>query len=258
MILVDNISKQFVSPKRFRLPAQTVQAVSNMRFSAENGCITGLLGANGAGKTTTLRIVAGLLTADTGHVFVDGMDVQANPRAALSRMGCLSDARGMYPRLTARENMVYYGRLQGLSQQTAMKRSDELGELLDMTDLLERRTEGFSQGERMKTALGRALIHDPPNLLLDEPTNGLDVVATRRLREALRHLASPQGGNKCIVFSTHIMQEVERLCGDVTVVAAGRNVARGTVRDLCAQTGCDDFEDAFVALAFTPAAGAAA
>ncbi|OYU32962.1 MAG: ABC transporter ATP-binding protein [Comamonadaceae bacterium PBBC2] len=258
MILVENLSKQFVTPKRFRVPAVTVQAVADMSFTADNGCITGLLGANGAGKTTSLRIVAGLLTADTGRVMIDDIDVRQNPRAALARIGCLSDSRGLYPRLTARENVIYYGRLQGLSQLAAVKRTDELGELLDMTELLDRRTEGFSQGERMKTALARALIHDPANLLLDEPTNGLDVVATRRLRDALRHLASPQGGNKCIVFSTHIMQEVERLCGDVSVVAAGRDVARGSVRALCEQTGCPDFEDAFVALAFAPGVGVAA
>ena len=253
MILVEHLTKQFVQPARFRVPAVTVQAVADMSFSADNGCITGLLGANGAGKTTSLRIVAGLLSADSGRVLIDNIDVRENPRAALARIGCLSDSRGLYPRLTARENVIYYGRLQGLSQAAAVKRTDELGELLDMRELLDRRTDGFSQGERMKTALARALIHDPANLLLDEPTNGLDVVATRRLREALRHLASPAGGSKCIVFSTHIMQEVERLCADVTVVAGGRNVARGTVQALCQQTGCEDFEDAFVALAFSPA-----
>ena len=250
MIQVDNLYKQFVQPARFRVPAVTVHALSDLSFSARNGEITGLLGANGAGKTTSLRIMSGMLEADGGRVLVDGIDVRQNPRQALSRMGCLSDARGLYPRLTARENIIYYGRLQGLSQGAAVRRTDVLGELLDMAALMERRTEGFSQGERMKTALARALIHDPPNLLLDEPTNGLDVVATRRLREALRYLASPQGGAKCIVFSSHIMQEVARLCDDVAVVAAGRNVARGSVEALCEQTGHTDFEDAFVALAF--------
>ncbi len=257
MIQVEHLTKQFVAPARFRKPPVVVQAVADMSFSAHNGCITGLLGANGAGKTTSLRIVAGLLQANSGRVLIDGIDVQDKPRAALARIGCLSDSRGLYPRLSARENIVYYGQLQGLTAKAAHLRTDELGELLDMAELLERRTEGFSQGERMKTALARALVHNPPNLLLDEPTNGLDVVATRRLREALRHLASPAGGGKCIVFSTHIMQEVERLCGDVTVVAAGRDVARGTVAALCEQTGCPDFEDAFVALAFTPAASTA-
>jgi sodium transport system ATP-binding protein len=256
MIRVEHLSRHFVQPRRFRAPVVTVQAVRDLSFFADNGCITGLLGANGAGKTTTLRIVAGLLGADGGQVLIDEIDVRENPRAALSRIGCLSDARGLYPRLTARENIIYYGRLQGLTHGAAVKRTDELGELLDMTELLDRRTEGFSQGERMKTALARALVHNPPNLLLDEPTNGLDVVATRRLRQALRHLASPQGGNKCIVFSTHIMQEVERLCTQVSVVAGGQDVARGSVRALCEQTGCPDFEDAFVALAFAQSVGA--
>ncbi len=250
MILVEQLSKQFTQAGRWGKPGAVVHAVANLSFQADNGAITGLLGANGAGKTTTLRIVAGLIAATGGRVLIDGIDVQQQPRAALARIGCLSDSRGLYPRLSARENVVYYGQLQGLSAAAAHKRVDILGELLDMKDLLERRTEGFSQGEKMKTALARALVHDPVNLLLDEPTNGLDVVATRRLREALRHLASPQGGSKCIVFSTHIMQEVERLCDDVAVVARGRNVARGTVQQLCDRTGCPDFEDAFVALAF--------
>ncbi len=250
MIRIERLSKHFVQPSAWRKPKVQVQAVSQLSFTAPDGCITGLLGANGAGKTTTLRIVAGLLSADTGQVWIDGIDVQQAPRAALAKLGCLSDSRGLYPRLSARENIVYYGRLQGMDGVAANRRVSELGELLDMTELLERRTEGFSQGERMKTALARALIHDPPNLLLDEPTNGLDVVATRRLREALLHLASPAGGSKCIVFSTHIMQEVERLCNEVTVVASGRDVARGSVAALCQQTGCTDFEDAFVSLAF--------
>lgn len=250
MIAVEQVCKQFTVPKRFRQPAKTVQAVAEVSFVAEDGCITGLLGANGAGKTTTLRMVAGLIPCDRGRVLVDGIDVATQPQAALARVGCLSDARGLYPRLTARENVVYYGQLQGLSAAAANQRVDELGELLDMRALLERRTAGFSQGERMKTALARALVHNPPNLLLDEPTNGLDVLATRRLRDALLHLASPAGGNKCIVFSSHIMQEVQRLCATVTVMAQGRSVARGSVAELCQRTGTDDFEEAFVRLAF--------
>jgi sodium transport system ATP-binding protein len=165
-------------------------------------------------------------------------------------MGVLSDARGLYPRLTARENIVYYGRLHGLSAAAASARADLLAEMLDMKPLLDRRTEGFSQGERMKTALARAVVHDPPNLILDEPTNGLDVVATRALREALRRLRDEAG--KCIVFSTHIMQEVERLCDRVIVVSHGRTVAEGTVESLNAQCGERDFEETFVKLAFTP------
>jgi sodium transport system ATP-binding protein len=160
----------------------------------------------------------------------------------------LSDARGLYPRLTARENIVYYGRLHGLSVSDAAARAEVLAKTLDMQDLLDRRTEGFSQGERMKTALARALVHNPPNIVLDEPTNGLDVLATRALRETLRRLRDDEG--KCIVFSTHIMQEVERLCDQVVVVAHGRTVAAGSVAELAAASGDTDFEETFVKLAF--------
>jgi sodium transport system ATP-binding protein len=223
--------------------------VADLSLSAADGRITGLLGPNGAGKTTTLRMAAALLVPDAGRITVDGIDVASEPQRALARMGVLSDARGLYPRLTARENIVYYGRLQGMSAQAASARADTLAAMLDMKPLLERRTEGFSQGERMKTALARAVVHDPPNLILDEPTNGLDVVATRALREALRRLRDEAG--KCIVFSTHIMSEVERLCDRVIVVSHGRVVAEGTVDALNAQCGERDFEETFVKLAFT-------
>jgi len=230
-----------------------VHAVRDVSFSAPDGCITGLLGPNGAGKTTTLRMLAGLITPEAGRLAVDGIDVVARPREVLARMGVLSDSRGLYPRLTARENIVYYGALQGMEQAAADARAQDLARMFDMTALLDRRTEGFSQGERMKTALARALVHDPPNIVLDEPTNGLDVLATRALRESLRWLRTPEGGGKCIVFSTHIMQEVERLCDSVVVVAEGRTVATGTVAELLAETGQRDFEEAFVRLAFPPA-----
>jgi sodium transport system ATP-binding protein len=232
-----------------------VQAVADIGFTAPNGTITGLLGPNGAGKTTTLRMLAALIEPDAGRLVVDGLDVRRTPRAALARMGMLSDARGLYPRLTARENIAYYGALQGMRRDAAEARAEALADMLEMRPLLERRTEGFSQGERMKTALARALVHDPANIVLDEPTNGLDVLATRALRDSLRWLRTPEGGSKCILFSTHIMQEVERLCDSVVVVARGRTVASGTVPELLAQTGQADFEEAFVRLAFGPADG---
>lgn len=252
MIEVLSLSRRFTVGRGRK--AQVVQALQGMHWQAADGAITGLLGANGAGKTTTLRIVAGLIAADEGSARVDGIDVAQQPRAALARLGVLSDARGLYPRLTARENIVYHGQLHGLRADEAAHRAETLAEALEMRPLLDRRTEGFSQGERMKTALARALVHDPSHIILDEPTNGLDVVATRGLREVLRRLRDEQG--KCIVFSTHIMQEVERLCDRVVVVAGGRTVAEGTVAELCERTGCDDFEEAFVALGFaaTPAA----
>ncbi len=256
MIRIDGLAKTFASPGgggrlRFgRAAPRVVHAVTDVHLQAADGRITGLLGSNGAGKTTSLRMLAGLIAPDAGRLEVDGIDVRRQPRAALARMGMLSDARGLYPRLTARENIVYYGRLQGLAPDAADARAEVLARMFDLHELLDRRTEGFSQGERMKTALARALVHDPANIVLDEPTNGLDVLATRALRETLRWLRTPEGGAKCIVFSTHIMQEVERLCDHVVVVAHGRTVASGSVPELLAQTGAHDFEEAFVQLAF--------
>jgi len=255
LIEIDRVAKRF----RVRAGARAlwrnrgaaeVHAVRDVSFVAADGAITGLLGPNGAGKTTTLRMLAGLVEPDAGRLAVDGIDVRTAPRAAVARLGVLSDARGLYPRLTARENIVYYGALHGMSRDAAHARAEQLADMLDLRALLERRTDGFSQGERMKTALARALVHDPPNIVLDEPTNGLDVVATRALRDSLRALRGTGSGARCILFSTHIMQEVERLCDRVVVVAHGRTVADGTVRELLTRTGRDDFEEAFVALAY--------
>ncbi len=247
MITVHELRKRFTQGRGAK--ARVVQALEGVSWVAADGCITALLGPNGAGKTTSLRITAGLMQADSGSVQVDGIDVATQPRAALARMGVLSDARGLYPRLSARENIVYYGRLNGMPLEAAQARAEHLAQVLDMQPLLDRRTEGFSQGERMKTALARALVHNPHNVILDEPTNGLDVLATRSLREALRRLRDEEG--KCIVFSTHIMQEVQRLCDRVVVVSHGRAVAEGSVAALCEQAGTADFEEAFVRLAFT-------
>lgn len=263
MIQIEHVARSFETPQaagagamgRFSLqrkPPTRVHAVRDVSLTAPDGHITGLLGPNGAGKTTTLRMLAGLIVPSSGRLLVDGLDVVLNPQGAVSRMGVLSDARGLYPRLSARENIVYFGRLHGMDHDQAHARAVELAQMLDMKPLLERRTEGFSQGERMKTALARALVHDPSNIVLDEPTNGLDVLATRALRETLRFLRTPQGGSKCIVFSTHIMQEVERLCDSVVVVSHGISVASGTVSELLARTNEQDFEEAFVKLAFAP------
>jgi sodium transport system ATP-binding protein len=248
MIEARELHKRFVAGRGRR--ARAVYAVQGLSLRADDGRITGLLGPNGAGKTTTLRMVAALIRPDAGRIDVDGIDVARRPREALARLGVLSDARGLYPRLTARENIVYYGRLHGMDAGAAAARAEYLARMLDMAPLLDRRTAGFSQGERMKTALARALVHDPPNLILDEPTNGLDVVSTRALRECLRRLRDET--RKCIVFSTHIMQEVERLCDEVVIVAHGRAVAQGTVAGLLQRTGHADFETCFVELAFAP------
>jgi sodium transport system ATP-binding protein len=274
MIEIQDVHKHFVTRTGAGLfkrgTRRVVHAVQGVSLTAADGRITGLLGANGAGKTTTLRMLAGLFAPDRGHIAVDGIAVTpgrpepAQPAAenagaphrnggtlaALARMGILGDAHGLYPRLSARENIVYFGRLQGMDADRANARAEELAKLLEMQSILDRRAEGFSQGERMKTALARALVHDPANIVLDEPTNGLDVLATRALREALRWLRSPAGGAKCIVFSTHIMQEVEQLCDEVVVVSQGRSVARGSVPALLEQAGESRFEDAFVKLAF--------
>ncbi|MCV2352775.1 ATP-binding cassette domain-containing protein [Paucibacter sp. B2R-40] len=255
MIQIENVSKQFIAKSGGSLlkrPAKLlVQAVKAVTVDAPDGRITGLLGPNGAGKTTTLRMLGGLFTPDSGSITVDTIKVAEQPRQALARMGILGDAHGLYPRLSARENIIYFGRLQGMEEGAANARAEELAKLLDMGKILDRRAEGFSQGERMKTALARALVHDPANIVLDEPTNGLDVLATRSLREALRHLCSAAGGSKCIIFSTHIMQEVEQLCEHVVIVANGRSVAEGSVEQLLEQAGERKFEDAFVKLAFS-------
>ena len=256
MIVVEGLAKSFAGAGRRAAPVAAVRAVD---LVAQDGAITGLLGANGAGKTTTLRMVAGLLAPDAGRITLDGVDVVAQPQRAQARLGVLTDARGLYPRLSARENIVYHGRLHGLDAAAAHRRAEHLAQLLDMAALLDRRTDGFSQGERMKTALARALVHDPSHIILDEPTNGLDVLATRSLRAALCRLRDHEG--KCIVFSSHIMQEVERLCDRVVVVAAGATVAEGSVAGLMAAGGHADFESCYVALAHgqgaaAPAAGA--
>jgi sodium transport system ATP-binding protein len=247
VIEIRNLAKYFTHGRGRK--ARTVRAVDGVSFTAANGCITGLLGPNGAGKTTILRIVAGLIAPDSGEARVDGIDAGRDSRLALARMGVLSDARGLYPRLTARENIAYYGRLHGMAEEAVQSRTEHVADVLEMRRLLDRRAEGFSQGERMKTALARALVHDPPNIILDEPTNGLDVLATRSLRATLRRLRDEQG--KCVVFSTHIMQEVERLCDHVVLISHGHVVASGTVTELCERGGERDFEEAFVHLAFT-------
>jgi sodium transport system ATP-binding protein len=251
MIEFEAVHKRFASGRGRH--AKVVEAVRGVSFRAADACITAVLGPNGAGKTTTLRMAAALLEPDSGRIAVDGIDVARQPRQALARMGVLSDARGLYPRLSARENIVYHAQLHGMAPEHAQARAEELARALGFSELLDRRTEGFSQGERMKTALARALVHDPPNLVLDEPTHGLDVPSIRSLREALRRLRDEHG--KCIVFCTHVMQEVQRLCDHVVVMAHGRTVAEGSVAELCRRSGQADFEDAFVALAFAGGAG---
>ena len=220
-----------------------VVAVEEVSFSAEDGSVTGLLGPNGAGKTTTLRMLCGLVKPDAGSALVDGIDATREPLQARRRMGVLSDSRGLYPRLTARENVRYFGELQGLGASALESAIEGLGDTLGLAELLDRPAAGFSQGERMKTALARALIHHPRNVLLDEPTNGLDILSTRAVRGLIRRLRDE---GRCVLFSSHIMQEVAALCDRVVIIARGRVLAEGTPAELLARTGKADLEEAFV------------
>ena len=229
--------------KTFKAKTGMVKAVDGVSFSARDGEITGLLGPNGAGKTTTLRMLYTLMRPERGWVKVDGIDVAKDPEAVRRRLGVLPDARGVYKRLTARENIAYFGRLHGLDAAGIARRSEALIEALGMREEADRQTEGFSQGQRTKTAIARALVHDPRNVILDEPTNGLDVMTTRAMREFLDRL---RGEGRCVIFSSHIMQEVAALCDRIVVIAKGRVVAQGTPDELRAQTGEANLEDAFV------------
>ncbi len=235
MIHVEQISKSFGE----------VQAVKNVSLHAEDGKITALLGANGAGKTTSMRMIYALIKPETGHVTVDGINSSEDPVAARARMGVLPDARGLYKRLTARENMAYFGRLQGMDEASIKRRSEELIERLGMEKFADRQTDGFSQGQRVKVAIARAIIHDPKNILLDEPTNGLDVMSTRAIRAFLR---DEKARGKCILFSSHVMQEVSAVCDEITVVDAGVVRAVGTESELLELSGQNNLEDAFVHL----------
>ncbi len=229
--------------KSFKTKTGTVTAVDGVSFTAHDGQITGLLGPNGAGKTTTMRMLYTLMTPDRGEVRVDGLDTAREPVAVRRALGVLPDARGVYKRLTARENIAYFGELHGLSSKQIAERTKALSEALDMGDILDRQTEGFSQGQRTKTAIARALVHDPRNVILDEPTNGLDVMTTRAMRGFLRQLREE---GRCVIFSSHIMQEVAALCDRIVIIAKGTVVAAGTADELRAQAGEDNLEDAFV------------
>jgi sodium transport system ATP-binding protein len=226
-----------------------VQAVRDVSFTAPDGRITGLLGPNGAGKSTSLRMLCTVLRPDGGAALIDGADVAQDPLTARRRIGVLSHAAGLYPHLTGRENILYFGELHGMARAARARRADELIELLDMADCAARRAKGFSQGQRLKTALARALVHGPRNLVLDEPTNGLDVMAVRSLRRLLARLRD-QG--HCVLFSSHVMQEVAALCDEVVVIAHGAVVAAGAPAALVERSGQTGLEDAFVSLIGSP------
>lgn len=222
-----------------------VEAVRDVSFKAQNGRVTGLLGPNGAGKSTTLRVLYGLLAPDAGFAAVDGINVQSDRIGAQKVMGVLPDAHGLYVRLTAREHIEYFGRLQGVDEATLSGRTDELLRLLDMQAIADRRVEGFSQGERTKVCLARSLVHNPANVMLDEPTNGLDVMTTRAVRELILELRK-QG--IAVLFSSHLMHEVARLCDHIVIVSSGTVVASGTTDEIRQAAGEENLEEAFVSL----------
>ncbi|NRB72261.1 MAG: ATP-binding cassette domain-containing protein [Xanthomonadales bacterium] len=222
-----------------------VHAVRGISFTINDGEITGLLGPNGAGKTTTLRMLYSLLPPDSGTIRIDGLDPTEDAIAIKRTLGVVPDSRGLYKRLTARENIAYYGELHGLDRNEIRSRTDTLARTLNMEDFLERRTDGFSQGQRVKVAIARAMIHQPQTVLLDEPSNGLDVMTTRALRAYIRSL---KAAGQSVVLSTHIMQEVAALCDRIIIIANGTIAADGTPDELLARSGKDSVEDAFVAL----------
>ncbi len=235
MIQVTGLAKRF----------GTVEAVRDVSFTAPDGRITGLLGPNGAGKSTTLRLLYGALSPDRGEARVDGLLAGPEHTEARRQLGVLPHGAGLYPHLTARENIRYFGELHGMSGAALDQRVDELVAMLELGEAANRKTQGFSQGQKVKVGIARALVHSPRNLILDEPTNGLDVMAIRSLREVLRGL---RAAGHCILFSSHVMQEVAALCDEVVIIAGGRVVAAGAPEQLREQAGTTTLEDAFVKL----------
>lgn len=235
MIEVRNLEKSFGD----------VHAVRGVSFTARDGEITGLLGPNGAGKTTTLRMLYSLLPPDAGEIRIDGLDPTRDAMAIKRTLGVVPDSRGLYKRLSARENIAYYGELHGLPKVTIAERIDALAKRLNMEDFIDRQTDGFSQGQRVKVAIARAMIHQPQTVLLDEPSNGLDVMTTRALRHYIQDL---KAAGHSVVLSTHIMQEVAALCDRIVIISGGRIAADGTPGELLTLSGCDNVEDAFVKL----------
>lgn len=235
MIEVKNLTKSFGE----------VKAVRDVSFTAPDGKITGLLGPNGAGKTTTLRMLYTLLEPDSGSILIDGLNPHEHALEVKRKLGVVPDSRGLYTRLSARENIRYFGKLHGMAAAELDARIDELSEILGMQKFIDRRTEGFSQGQRVKVAIARAVVHSPQTILLDEPTNGLDVMTTRALRHYLLDLKK---AGHCVVLSTHIMQEVAALCDHIIIIADGQIAAAGNAGELLQQSGCETLENAFVNL----------
>ena len=221
-----------------------VHAVQGVSFIARDGEITGIIGPNGAGKTTILRMIYTVLAPDSGKTLVDGIDAELDRRAVQRRLGVMPDVRGLYPRLTAREHVRYFGELHGLEAREIERRTAELVETLAMADFIDRRAKGFSRGQQMKVALARALVHNPHNVILDEPTNGLDVGTSRSVRELLRRFRRE---GRCVLLSSHIMQEVAALADRIVILSDGRVALQGTPDELRESTGLDELEDVFMA-----------
>jgi sodium transport system ATP-binding protein len=220
-------------------------AVKGVSFTAADGCVTAILGPNGAGKTTSLRMLYGIITPDSGKASVDGKEVSSRSSEAQERLGVLPDTYGLYTRLTAREHLSYFGSLHGIRAKALQARVDYLLGLFDMGDIADRPAQGFSLGERMKVMLASALVHDPPNIVLDEPTRGLDIMTTRVVRTLLRNFKQE---GKCIIFSSHVMQEVSALCDRIIIISGGEVVANGSPDELLKITGQSDLEEAFIDL----------
>lgn len=233
MIEVQDIRKAFGA----------VQALRGVSFAAPDAKITGLLGPNGAGKSTTLRVLYTLMRPDAGSARIDGYDVVDRALEVRKCIGVLPHNAGLYPRLTARENIEFFGQMSGLRGEQLKKRTRDVIDMLEIGAFAERRAKGFSQGQRTKVALARAMVHEPRNILLDEPTNGLDVMATRSLRALIRRL---RDAGKCVLFSSHVMQEVAALCDEIVIISNGQVAASGTPDGIRAGTGEQNLEDAFV------------
>jgi sodium transport system ATP-binding protein len=220
-------------------------ALDGLTFTAVDGAVTGLIGPNGSGKTTTLRVITALLRPQGGQVLVDSIDPAQDPIGARGRIGALTDGLGNYPRLTTREHLRYFGELRGMSAVELDARIQLLLDLFDMHAIADRRAQGFSQGERMKLALARAVINNPPNILLDEPANGLDVPTVRALRTLLERF---RAAGKCVLLCSHLMPEVSAVCDTVVVVARGKVVAQGSPAELMRSRNARSLEEAFVEL----------
>ena len=249
MIVAQNLSKTFQDKKR-----GVIRAVDNLSFSTGPGSIYGLLGANGAGKTTTLRMLATLLKPVAGTATVAGFDVAREPEKVRARVGFMATSTALYGRLTARETLMYFGRLNGLADSEIATRAGRIARELDMEDFMDRRVEKFSTGMKQKLSIARMLIHDPEVMIFDEPTNGLDVMAARAIVQFIR---ACRARGKTVVYSTHVMREVEKLCDRIGIMHDGRLLAEGTLDELRTRYGERDLEEIFVRVAVGIPAGRA-